>query len=287
MSTPPLPILAISLGAYRILFRNFSAYIRLSWLPFLIIFAASTGMQFFYRGVGDLSEEANLALYLLGMLFEMSLWLLTVPVATGWTRMVLLNTEQQVRLAVGRVEAVYLLRYVCIALLALGSFALVAALFFVITEVISFDPDTISSDASDSEASGTSIAIMLAVVLVPAVAAAVLIISRFVVALPAAAVGDPSRLRDSFVLTKGRTWALFAILILTSFPDGLHSLAFGVGEFDMELGPTDGIFSAAWIAIQYYGISWLFFPVSVGALALAYRRLGGMSDQTSESAEPA
>ena len=59
MSTPPLPILAISLDAYRILFRNFGVYLRLSWLPFLIIFAASTGMQFYYRDVAGSYDTAT------------------------------------------------------------------------------------------------------------------------------------------------------------------------------------------------------------------------------------
>lgn len=282
MSTPPLPVLSIAVEAYRILFRNFGAYLRLSWLPFLIIFAASMSLQFLYREVGDLGDEANPALYMLGNLSEVCLWLLTIPVATAWIRLVLLNTDQQVRLAVGRSEAVYLLRYICIALLALGSFALVIALFVLMTEFTGFDPGIF-----DSEVSGESIAIILAAVLFPAAAVALLGVSRFLIAFPAAAVGEPSRLRDSFALTKGRTWTVFAILILTLIPDGLGLLAFAVWEIDMELGPTDGIIAAARIAVQNYAVSWLFFPVSVGALALAYRDLGGMMEPAASPASTA
>ena len=242
-------------------------------------------MLLFKQGDGliilSLVHQGNPALYMLGLSFETSLWLLTVPVATGWTRMVLSNTEQKVRLAVGRAEAVYLLRYVCIALLAFGTFAIVIALFVAMTEITGFNPGIF-----DTEASSASTAIMIAVVLIPAAAAAVLIVSRFVVAFPAAAVGDPSRLRDSFALTKGRTWGLFTILILTLIPDGLYLLAFTTWEFDMELGPTDGIFSAAWIAIQNYAVAWVFFPLSVGALALVYGRLGGMPDKLTALPEP-
>jgi len=106
-------------GNSPILFRNFGTYLRLSGLPFLILFVASTGMQFFYRDVAGLGDEGQVLIGAIGQLFEGSLWLLTIPVATAWTRMVLLNAEQRVQLFVGRAEAIYLWRYVCLSLVAL------------------------------------------------------------------------------------------------------------------------------------------------------------------------
>lgn len=282
MSVPPLPILTIAAEAYRIPFRNFRIYLRLSWLPFLILFAVSTGMQFFYRDVVGLNDEGNVLLGAIGQLFEGSLWLLTIPVATAWTRMVLLNTEQRVQLFVGRAEAIYLWRYVCLSLVALGPIALVAALSVLIPGFPGFGPDTI-----DPEASSESFEIILAAVLILIVALPLIIVSRFLLALPAAAIGSSSRLRDSFAITKGRTWALFTILILTLLPEVIDSLVPILWEFETELSPADGIFSAAWNAIQYYAVSWLFFPVSVGALALAYRHLGGMTEPDATSTSPA
>jgi len=273
MSTPPLPVLAISFDAYRLPFLNFGTYLRLSWLPFLIIFAASTGMQFYYRDFAGLGGEGNALLGAMGVFIEASFWLLTIPIATAWIRMLLKGPEHGTRITIGRAEAVYLFRYVSLLVPGLGSFALVIGLFFSIAIFTDFDPDTFFPDASDE-----SVAIILEAVLAPAIAFSLFMISRFLLGFPAAAVGHSSRLRDSFALTKGRMWAVVALLILTLLPEGLGSLASIVWESDVELGPNNGIFSAAWIAIQYYAASWLFFPVSVGALALAYRHLGGMAD---------
>ena len=273
MSAPPLPILAISLDAYRILFRNYGVYLRLSWLPFLIIFATSTGMQFVYRDVLPLEDENNGLWRASAIFLEGCLWLLTIPVATMWTRRLLLKDDARVRLSLGRPEAVYLWRYVCLLVMGLGPFALVIALLVLIAVTTGFDPDIFYP-----EASGESIAIIGVAALIPVVTLSLLAVSRFILALPAAAVRHSSRLRDSFAHTKARMWALVAILMLTFLPEGLGSLMSIVWGSDAELGPNDGILSAAWITIQYYGASWLFFPVSVGALALAYRHLGGMAD---------
>jgi hypothetical protein len=279
MNAPPLPILAISLDAYRILFRNFGTFLRLSWLPFLTIIAASTGIEFFYRDVAGWADDGNALLRMSAIFFEGCLWILTIPVATAWTRMLLLNGDPWVHLSLGRAEAIYLWRYVCLSLVALGPGALVVAMSVVIPGFPSYGLDSI-----DPEASTELFGIILAAIFILVVAFSLIMVSRLLLALPAAAIGNASRLRDSFALTKGRMWALVAILILTMLPEWLGSLVPIIWESDTELGPNDGIFSAAWIAIQYYVASWLFFPVSVGALALAYRHLGGMSDEPTDSA---
>lgn len=272
MTTPPLPVRAITAEAYRILFGNFGTYLRLCWLPFLILFAVSTGMQFFYRDVAGLGEDGDIFLFAMGTSIEGSIWILTLPIATAWTRLVLQYSEQGTQLALGRAEWVYLLRYVCLYLLAAVAFALAFALPFLIEEWTGIDPDNIFPEESNE-----FIVSFLAAVFAPAAIFALFMISRFLPSLPAAAVGNASRLRDSFALTKGQMWALLAIMLLTLAPEAIGvAIPIAWGD-DLELGPSDGIFWAAWIAIQYYAASWLFFPVSVGALALAYRHLGGMT----------
>ncbi|MDH3703107.1 MAG: hypothetical protein OEU46_17510 [Alphaproteobacteria bacterium] len=287
MNTPHLPVLAISLEAYRLLFRNFGAYLRLSWLPFLILFVATVGTQFYNRDVtgsfgdGDIVLEiaSSVVLDVLGMLFETCAWLVTIPVATAWTRMVLDSPEQRAQLAVGRAEGVYLLRYVCLALIMLVVLALGVGLLGSMADLMEFD-----FDIFESEISAQPIVALFLFGFVFSLALSVFVITRFLFSLPAAAVGNASRLRNSFVLTKGRMWALFAILLLTLAPELIGGTALIVWGGDLELGASDGYLQAARIALQTYAVGWLFFPVSVAALALAYRHLGGMTEPAADPA---
>lgn len=290
MSTPRLPVIAISLEAYWILFRNFGAYLRLSWLPFLILVATSVGMRFYYRDVtglfgdGDivLGVASSLVLEVFGGLFEASSWLVTVPVATAWTRMVLLNSGQRVSLAVGLAEALYLLRYICLVMLFVGLGVLLSGLMLLGADAV----DVVDIfDMPEPESPGVDLS---TAILIIAFFAAGFALMRFMLALPAAAVGDSSRLRDSFALTKGRMLALFAVLLLTSAPDLLSATALIVWIDDMEFGAADGLLQAIWMALQGNAAAWLFFPLSVGALALAYRHLGGTAKSSpAPAADPA
>ena len=105
----------------------------------------------------------------------------------------------------------------------------------------------------------------------------VFLLIRLVLALPAAAVGNPSRLRDAFTLTEGQMGALFAILLLTSVPAILMSIIHGFwgGE---ELAVFGNVLQMLSIAVGEHAVGWLVLPVGDADLALAYMHLGGMAD---------
>lgn len=279
MSTPMLPAFAISREAYRILFRNFGAYLRLSWLPFLLILIVSIGIQSYERDLAGLGEHADTGASALGGFALTVIWLLAIPVSTAWTRNILVSAEEPPRFVVGHAEGVYLFRYVCLFLLMI----LLLALLMIPPGLVAYLANLIFGDGEIRIWPDLPFGLgFTGFVLAGAIA--LLLSTRFILALPAAAVGNPSRLRDAFAATKGQMWALFAICLLTSAPAVLMWIVDGIWGAE-DLADT-GVLQALWFTVVDHAVAWLVLPIGDAGLALAYMHLGGMSDGPTELTAP-
>lgn len=241
---------------------------RLSWLPFLLVIAGTATFRFYFPDIASGGADSeSFSFRNLGPFLEIVIWFATIPLATAWTRLILLqqdNTQHPVSLRLRREEAVYLGQYV---VLLLAILALIVAPFGIAAALL---PANEAGEMSDA-----IYFLIFFVLLVVAVIVSFVIFVPNLLVLPAAASGQPSSFRNSRRLSKGNIIRIGLILVFALAPELLEVF---LTDFEEEASaPAD---DEAWsdtllAAIQEFIISWLFFTISIASLALIYKRLVG------------
>ncbi|MGI9386063.1 MAG: hypothetical protein ACR2OX_01405 [Methyloligellaceae bacterium] len=273
--TPKLPVWRIVWDSYRILFGNFGTYVRLSWFPFLVLVANTTAMEFYYRASDNVSDDQPIAgtfFYPAIPIASIALWLVTIPIATAWTRLVFFGQDAKrarISYVLGKRELVYSWRYVSVAFMAL---AVPCILFGTIVVGAWLGAVDTAFDFPEEPSTPTILAVLLLVWML-----GLFSVCRLLIALPGAAVGYPSRFRDSWRLTRGHGLRIFFVLFVAFVPENLGLTAIVLLAPSYEFSAGDGIAKALLIGIGENSFVWIFYTLSITSLALIYKQLVGPS----------
>lgn len=258
MDIPIIPIRQTAFAAWRTLFANPGAYLRLSWLPFVVILAANAAMAttgFGGAPTGPAASFSEFLRQLLGIFAEWAVWLLMVPVATAWSRHA--EGRERPTLAFGRTERDYLWRYLALILLLFCTAAIPSRLSFGLGQelraMIGFFPHFMARAAT-----------------YPVFLAGLAVAFRFALILPAAAVGRPLRLGESWNLVRANELAVAGVLILASLPVIPVQFVLALAADGVT---ASGHAGALAIALRKTFALWLIWPVWAAALALMHARL--------------
>jgi hypothetical protein len=251
MDAPKIPVRETAFAAWRILLGNFGAYLRLSWPPFAIILAANAAMA----AAGSAASVPELLRHLLGIFADWAIWLVMIPVATAWSR--LAGGRKTPALAFGRAERDYLWRYLALILLLFCTTAIPGRLSYglghELRATIGFAPLFMAQAA-----------------IYPVFLAGLAVVMRCALVLPAAAAGQPLRLRDSWSLVRRNELAVAGVLILASLPVLPVQFTMALAVDGIAAGSLAGTLT---IALRKTVVLWLVWPVWAAALALLHARL--------------
>ena len=275
-----LPVWRIVGDSYRILFGNFGTYVRLSWLPYLVMTLGLAMLELYDRNTGDFPEDAIVAPLLFSLLIivlAIVLSFVSIPISTAWTRFVYFDqgpTRDRVSYSWQTEEFIYLRRYIVLIVLFVLLILVLLVALLILAVALSFLVDAVyeAMDAyfeSEQELSTQA----LLTIFVPITLVAWFLVCRFFPAFPAAAINRPSRLRDSWRLAKGHTGRIFAISLIANLP---NLLIWIVAEFLMPEGGLNFENVTLDVLVIRVGEAvmwWVFFTLSVTSLALVYKQL--------------
>lgn len=239
--------------SYAAVFENGPTYLRIIWLPFLILFVVGMGMLVLEVPF-DTRVWSSIA-------FKWGMFLVLVPVVTSWHRLILIGPESRVAYRFQREEWLYIKVLIGVGV-TVYLLSIVLGLLFTTPLVTGI------SWIFGNEAAEWIAPLVLWLVLF-------LLVCRFLLVLPAAALGESMAFAKSSTTFHGSalrfTAAYFLALLV---PDVLLGV---VGDPAMWLmsGPESGhglLFIAGMFALGLM-ITLAFWVVSVGVISFAYKAL--------------
>jgi len=258
--TPPgkLPVLATVREAYAIWFANIGLWLKLMALPAVAVVAAIL----FLRNV-SFSSDAEFEKIIVDLLMPFLIFTISVPVITGWHRLILRGEDQRVgKYRVGRREFRYI-KFSAFVWLGITvvfgiSSAVAVYLYPLITQFVWQNFDAwLGSWLLGPWVLGPLIYMTIAGAF-----------SIFGLIFPAAAIGERLSFRQSSRCTWGNRWRLILISTLASLPiAGFNYLmTFFIPDTGGEFAP----FMRE--AIDEF-LFLLYLPPTVGFVSIAYREL--------------
>lgn len=260
----PLPANRIIIGAYHALWDNLRLYLRLAWAPFV-----TCGL--FALVAVQAESPDNRAL--LSLIFSVIFFVLLVPVITAWHRLLLIgpgNKDSRLTYSFGKEEWLYIkaiiVLYVAYFLIAFLIGFLFGPLGLVLANSL---PSTLYDQFQVTPKKFATITVGLTVGFF-----AFLCLVRFLLVLPAAAIGKTMTVVNSGHVTQGNTWRLLYAYGVSWLPllyiQYIHT---GTPD-DIVAGENTGLFQSDEIDVIVAIIpDFLFYTISVAVLSLSYKAL--------------
>lgn len=230
-----------------------SAWLRLAWGPFLLLAALGTVLML-------TRMQFNARLWA-SFVFQGASYLLLIPVATSWHRLILRGNNARTSYRFGHEEFLYLEMLVVVGL-TVYIFMLLSGLLFAAPFISE------ASWLSGSSGAEWSYRIFGWLVLFFAV-------SRFLLVLPAAALGREMKISRSSGILKGNILRLSAAYLVALLVPQLLLWFFG-NPASWVLRGSIGEVQLPWILGSFYlglAITIVFWILSIGLVSFAYRAL--------------
>jgi|GEM_PF-2413792 len=233
---PPqkLPVWRTVKAAYLVIFFNPKLALKLAVVPLVLMLAsgAITASLFAGQSVTELTETGRF--HVIGLGSSLIIYLSMIPTITAWHRLVLLghgNPDARISYSIQSTEWAYLWKMVLFVLLII----VLSIPMILGTSVVG------GIVAVASRGSGQSLDAQVIIIIVAAVAANVFVYGlalRFNLVFPSAAIGAPMGFRDSWRRTRGNTWRLIFIALITVIPFYLVPFGIGLAFTDFQRIPS-------------------------------------------------
>ena len=264
MTRPRLSVTELTLGAYQTLWDNFRTYLRLAWAPFILC-----GIL----GVLVIQISSPQIRVIASLLFSIVFFLLLVPVVTAWHRLILLGPEHKnsrVAYSFSKEEWFYVLAiivlHVAYFLMAVIFGFLVGPLVYGVIKIIPhvfFESLDVNTELFGGYAVGFVVGFLTFLCLV-----------RFLLVLPAAAIGEKMRISDSGRATEGNTWKLFFSYGVSWLPLLYIQIFHTSTLYNIVAGTRTGVFGDPELDVVVAIIpEFLFYTISVAVLSFSYKAL--------------
>ncbi|MFZ0486070.1 MAG: hypothetical protein WAL83_03660, partial [Arenicellales bacterium] len=239
--------------SYAETLAQWSAWLKLACIPFLVLAAAGTALMLIHM-------HFNTRLWA-SLVFQGASYLLLVPVATSWHRLILRGGAARVGYRFGHEEYLYLEMLMAIGI----TFYLV-----MLVSGLLFAAPFISEASWLSGSSGAEWSYRIVGWLVLFFA-----ICRFLLVLPAAAIGREMRISQSSRALRGNAIRLSAAYFFTLLVP--QSLLWFLGDpSSWVLRGSLGEVGLAWVLGSFYvglAVTVLFWMLSVGVVSFTYKAL--------------
>jgi|GEM_PF-5984340 len=219
--TKKLPVFRISWNAYCFLFRHFASFLKLAWLPFVLLMVATTTPTYVM-----LTYSVSISGIWYWLFRSAFLFVLPALVAVSWHRYVLLGPH-----SVGSFDAFKIRKPELLFL------AITAALIFLTGSV----PDIVSGAMAIAFDPGNRPEIISYFYFFLLLPVFLLAFCRFYILLPTIAIGERPSISGVWRRTRASTVRLFMIICLTSGLSGF-TFSFLVAYFSKAI-PFDRIIS--------------------------------------------
>jgi hypothetical protein len=234
---------AIFSEAYRLTFSNLGLFARTAAMPFALIMAMTIAVILFADPKADVWVAPAQ---------EILTFIIEVPLLTSWHRFTLLPRNQ--------------------ALPTMGfTFTLREVRFFgyLLLMTLSFSIPFIVFGATAPAVGSAAVLFFFA-----AVVAVLLLWARLGLVFPAAAVGDPVKLADSWQITQGNGWRIFWLMILVSLPFAAVMLALIMVFASIATAARDAA-TFGYMTVPMVFVAIMFAGISAATQAIVYRELTG------------
>lgn len=237
--------------AYGLTFTNLGLFARVATVPFLLIVAMNLAVVFFARPTPP--GWVSIAQEILSFIIQ-------VPLLTSWHRFVLLPRNH--------------------ALPTMGfNFTLREVRFFgyLVLMTLSFGAAFLFLGAAGRNVGVAAFLVLILLVVL------LLLWARLCLVFPAAAVGAPVRLADSWGITRGNGWRIFWLTILISLPFAGVTLVMGM-ILAAIIASTKDQTVFAYFAVPMTILSMTFAGISAAAQSIVFRDLTDYDPATFEPA---
>jgi len=250
-----LPVIAIIVDAYRLLFANFGIAARLNCFPVLLQFAAAIVARNYLPGLDP--ENPDRFSWLTTCL-EAASYLFAIPAETAWYRLVILGKDDshaRIRYSVRLAEWRYLIRGVLL-------FIIVGAVFTCLaTAAWAIPPLSQAMESLNIEE----------LVLAALLGIAIFSVTHLLFVLPSAALGQRADFRDSLRTTRGNGWRLFLLIILAVGPSIIFLYIMDYIFFE-SIGWHSGVYPIEYLVLEFI-LYFFFITIDVSAIALSFKTL--------------
>ena len=268
-----VPVWQTAIDSYRFVFSNLGRFFVLGWLPILI--AVAVGMTSVY-GIELVSQQDDPVGHMMAhQALSSPVYAMYVVFAVRWHRFFLLDDREGF---FSEILAARNWRFLGYTLLL--SFVPIAPML--IMDIIGFGPTYLSKLDSQSAETAESLVALLAVLPAFAVPVLVLVVWRFFLLLPSAAVDRMLGPGEAWRKMRGNTWRFIFIACLFLIPTiiaswNLSELS-GQPMFGYKAGSGSPVSAGVFMATYGVSVIFSFFVTAVGitVLSIFYRHIVGM-----------
>ena len=280
-----LAIVETAIESYRTVFTNFGALVRITWLWLVLAVIAFYALQ--RSGLFNAEWENSivtpdadgraLGLYsIVAMLAFIGYIVAFSSIAVGWHRTLLLRETSTaplgLRLDKPVLSYIWLGLLTCLALLLITLIAGIPVGFLIAPFV-----KTVADGQRLTRGGMVGAAVFALLAILPGW----LVITRWMLSFPAAALGRKLSLTESMRRTRGFTWPLFAGSLLVIAPSWVVSTAFDGLFGSVDEGPLlliRDVLNAV--------VSVISMIAGIGFMSLVYQRLVGVGNELPVAGEP-
>ena len=260
---PRLGVWATVGEAYAIWFANLRLWLKLSIVPAIVLIGLyALAPSFLPDPISVSADDMGFGGMLTFTIFYIIVFLAEIPLVTAWHRVVLTRDDAaSLRYQVGHREWRYLIKvllivlYLCLAILAVGA---VMSLLFIL-------PFGAGSDGALTLSPSVAEA-MYSIAFLGTYGLIFRFIGHLCLELPAAATGASLSRKEARTALKSNEWRLVSIILLSLVPMLL-------AEFAVQIWSADGSAIVGMRDLLAYILYFIFTPVVVGVLSIAYREL--------------